>query len=88
MPGKAGLTRPPCAPRQDTFPSASFPHFRLTEESEETGFKLHYQSTRGALLAPFVQGLISAVSTELFKSEVLSPALAPGAHSEPPRRRA
>ncbi|KAJ1490873.1 hypothetical protein T484DRAFT_1664823 [Baffinella frigidus] len=55
---------------QDTFPSASFPHFRVEDLGESKGFTLFYQSSRGALLAPFVQGLVKAISMELFKTEV------------------
>ncbi|KAJ1484487.1 hypothetical protein T484DRAFT_1797080 [Baffinella frigidus] len=32
-------------------------------------FLLHYTSTRGPLLAPFVKGLVCAISTELYKTE-------------------
>lgn len=49
---------------------ASFPHFRVEEREGVVGFYLHYHSTRGSLLAPFVKGLVTAVSQELFKQEI------------------
>lgn len=42
----------------------------MEDLGESKGFTLFYQSSRGALLAPFVQGLVKAISMELFKTEV------------------
>lgn len=53
----------------DTWKDASFPHFtcsRLTNGD----IMLDYQSTRGSLLAPFVQGLVSAVAEEMFHTPI------------------
>ena len=43
---------------QDTFPSASFPHFRVEDLPEERGFTLFYESSRGE------RGSVEGVSRE------------------------
>lgn len=48
----------------DTWKDASFPHFTCTRLANGD-VDLDYQSSRGNLLAPFVQGLISAVAEVL-----------------------
>jgi guanylate cyclase soluble subunit beta len=53
----------------DTWELASFPHFSCTRLADGN-LHLDYQSTRGSLLAPFVQGLVSAVADELFHTPI------------------
>lgn len=49
---------------------ASFPHFQVEERTGEPGIFLHYTSSRGALLVPFVKGLVTEVAKVLFKADV------------------
>ncbi len=53
----------------DTWKLASFPHFKCTRLANGD-LDLDYQSTRGSLLAPFVQGLVSAVADNFFHTPV------------------
>jgi hypothetical protein len=45
-------------------------HVQDEDGSDDAGFKLHYQSTRGSLLAPFVKGLVSTIAKEIFEKDV------------------
>ena len=42
----------------------------MEERKGTPGFYLHYTSTRGALLAPFVKGLVTTAAKVLFKADV------------------
>jgi len=68
---------------QLVFPDASFPHFMCRDTSrrpsqdgeapasQKTGdLFLSYQSVRGALLVPFVRGLVSVIAEEVFNTPV------------------